>query len=110
MSGRRETQWNRYSTSAGPSDQLLGRCCVVSNKSAFLRLIFATCAIFLSLALSLRPIPPGDSINDTGRYVANQIQACALPFSGSSAVNHDSSIVIHSYFANLQAAGDPSLN
>lgn len=81
----------------------------MTKKAALLRLIFATCAIALSIGLSLRPIPSLDDINDTGRYVANQVQACSLPFSGSSAVSHDSSIVLHSAYDNLTAAGDRSL-
>jgi EpsG family len=81
----------------------------VTKKAALLRLIFVTCAIVLSIGLSLRPIPGLDDTNDTGRYVANQAQACSLPFSGSSAVIHDSSIVLRAHFDNLTAAGDPSL-
>jgi hypothetical protein len=81
----------------------------VTKKAALLRLIFATCAILLSIGLSLRPIPGLDDRNDTGRYVANQVQACSLPFWGSSAVTHDSSIVLRAHFDNLTAAGDPSL-
>jgi hypothetical protein len=81
----------------------------VTKKAAVLRLIFATCAILVSIGMSLRPIPNVTEPNDTGRYVANQIQACALPFSGSSSLDHDSSIVLHSNYDNLTAAGDRSL-
>jgi hypothetical protein len=81
----------------------------VTKQAAILRLVFATCAILVSLVLSFRPIPDWNSFNDTGRYVSNQMQACALPASGSSSVIHDSSLVLYSSFANLSAAGDPSL-
>jgi hypothetical protein len=63
----------------------------------------------MSIGLSLRSIPSLDDLNDTGRYVANQVQACSLPFLGSSSVTHDSSLVLHAHFDNLTAAGDPSL-
>ena len=74
-----------------------------------LRLIFATSALAVTIGLSLRPIPGEEDLNDTGRYVANQHQACALPFFGSSSVTHDSSVVVHSVFGNLPAAGDSTL-
>lgn len=81
----------------------------MTKKAALLRLIFATCAIVVSIALAFRPIPSLGDTNDTGRYVANQVQACALPFSGSSAVTHDNSFVLHAAYDNLLAAGNPSL-
>jgi hypothetical protein len=82
----------------------------VTKKAAFLRLIFATSAVVLSIGVSFRPIPSLGDANDSGRYVANQIQACALPFSGSSSVNHDSSIVLHFAYDTLVAAGDRALS
>ena len=81
----------------------------MTKKAALLRLIFATCAILVSIGMSFRTIPSLADPNDTGRYVANQIQACKLPFSGSSSLDHDSSIVLHSAYDNLTAAGDRSL-
>jgi hypothetical protein len=81
----------------------------VTKKAALLRLVFASCAILVSIGMSFRHIPSLEDPNDTGRYVANQIQACELPFSGSSSLNHDSSLVLHSAYENLTAAGDRSL-
>jgi hypothetical protein len=51
----------------------------MSNRAVFLRLIFAACAVLVSLAMLFRPIPSITAANDTGRYVANQLQACSLP-------------------------------
>lgn len=68
----------------------------MTNQAATLRLAFAGCALLITLGLSFRPIPSVTDPNDTGRYVANQLQACALPISGTSWVTHDSSVVLHS--------------
>lgn len=73
------------------------------NKPAILRLIFAAAAILVTLGLSFRPIPSETASNDTGRYVGNQRQACALPISGASWVTHDSSVVL-----NPSLIADPS--
>lgn len=79
----------------------------MSSRAAILRLIFAACAISVALGLSFRPIPSDDAPNDTGRYVGNQLQACALPASGNSSVTHDSTVAIHSAWGTLPGAGEP---
>jgi hypothetical protein len=94
--------------SAGPSGQFSERFCALSNKALFLRLIFATCSILVAAGLSFRAIPSVTDSNDTGRYVANQMQACALPAFGGTSVNHDSSLVIHSSWGPLIASSEPS--
>lgn len=66
----------------------------MNRKEFALRLVFAAAAILVVLLLSVRPIPSVTAGNDTGRYVGNQLQACALPFSGTSWVSHDSSVVL----------------
>lgn len=75
----------------------------MNSKAFTLRLVFATAAILITLLLSFRPIPGVTASNDTGRYVGNQIQACALPLSGTSWVTHDSSVVL-----NPSLIADPS--
>jgi hypothetical protein len=83
--------------------------CAMSSRAVLPRLTFAACAILVSLGLSFRHIPTDADPNDTGRYVGNQLQACALPASGDSSVTHDSSVVLHSHWGTLPAAGDPSI-
>lgn len=51
----------------------------LNSRAFFLRVAYLCLAFPLILALSLRPIPTQGSTNDTGRYVANQAEACALP-------------------------------
>lgn len=81
----------------------------MSKRAGFLRLIYAACAILVSLGMSFRPVPDVTDHNDTGRYVANQLQACALPITGNSSVTHDSSVILHSSWGSIKAFGDPSL-
>jgi len=75
----------------------------LNSKAATLRVAFAGAAILVTLGLSFRPIPSATASNDTGRYVGNQLQACALPISGTSWVTHDSSVVL-----NPSLIADPS--
>lgn len=81
----------------------------MSKRASFFRLMYATCAILVSLGMSCRPIPSVTAPNDTGRYVANQLQACALPPLGSSSVIHDSSVILHSAWGSVIASGNPAL-
>jgi hypothetical protein len=66
----------------------------VNSKGFTFRLSFGLAATLIALALCFRPIPSITSSNDTGRYVSNQSQACALPLTGSSWVTHDSTVVL----------------
>jgi hypothetical protein len=77
----------------------------VNSKVFTLRLSFAVAATLLALALCLRPIPSLTSSNDTGRYVANQLQACVLPVAGNSWVTHDSTVVL-----NPSLIADPTVS
>jgi hypothetical protein len=47
-----------------------------SSRSVLMKVIFVAAAILYCAALSLRPIPKTTANNDTGRYVANQEEAC----------------------------------
>jgi hypothetical protein len=81
----------------------------MSSRAFLLRVTFAACAILVCLGLSFRHIPADTDPNDTGRYVGNQLQACALPASGKSPVTHDSSVVLHSTRGPLIGAGESTL-
>ena len=77
----------------------------MSSRAYTLRLVFGAAATLFTLALSLRPIPSVTASNDTGRYVGNQRQACALPMSGDSWITHDSSVVL-----NPSLIADPTVS
>jgi hypothetical protein len=47
-----------------------------SSRMVLMKVIFVAAAILYCAALSLRPIPKTTANNDTGRYVANQEEAC----------------------------------
>lgn len=49
------------------------------SKTALLRSTFAFFALIVCIGLSFRPIPDIFSGNDTGRYLANQSEACNAP-------------------------------
>lgn len=51
----------------------------LNSQAFFLRVAFLCLAFPLVVVLSLRPIPTQGSGNDTGRYIANQAEACSLP-------------------------------
>lgn len=67
----------------------------MTSKVFTFRLWFAGTALLIALALCFRPIPSITASNDTGRYVKNQLQACALPLAGGSWVTHDSTVVLN---------------
>jgi hypothetical protein len=59
----------------------------LNSRAFFLRIAFITVAFPAVLLLSLRPIPTQGSMNDTGRYVANQAEACSLPLEGDDSLS-----------------------
>jgi len=67
----------------------------MTSKVFTVRLSFAAMAVLIALVLCFRPISSITSSNDTGRYVKNQSQACALPLAGGSWVTHDSTVVLN---------------
>lgn len=67
--------------SAGPLDRRLRRFFVFHRRAALLRLSFILIAFLWISLLTLRPIPGVHALNDTGRYVASQMDSCSTSIS-----------------------------
>jgi hypothetical protein len=65
--------------SDGRQDQCFVQYWTLNSRAFFLRIAYLSLAFPVVLLLALRPIPTQASSNDTGRYIANQADACSLP-------------------------------
>jgi hypothetical protein len=65
--------------SGGPSGLRSGKFFALNRKTFFLRSLFAGFALLFVGIIALRPVPSVSAPNDTGRYVATQLESCTLP-------------------------------